>query len=341
MIIIRGEAPSDGGPGAAPLVAGSKGQRPWLGSSCQVVDRKFNNWYQELGSNFWKLGVVLAKGNSGERLYNHKKSQGFVRNEDQVSGSGAEEYDSADVMMAISYDGGNVPLGDDRGSTQQCMKNEVVKYLVVAGIQQLNRLVKETNVTLLAKVKCIFLRYGNGIVGNKLWRYGSVQVLQGVEFEVEPQYKEDNNEDAFTVAAAEKIYAHESLIFNDTVACEVISKWKAGLKEDIDARSDVYMLNNSCRKCSNDNDGYYSDYTLVKGNVLGIEIVKDQRGNTLRSIRDYDVEKNGKWSYVYAVGSQFKVPLLRSGSSACTAIAGRVLSRGNRRLKGAPFWRSG
>ncbi|GKD26076.1 hypothetical protein Tco_1232290 [Tanacetum coccineum] len=28
-------APNEGGPGAAPLVAGSKGQSPWLGSSCQ------------------------------------------------------------------------------------------------------------------------------------------------------------------------------------------------------------------------------------------------------------------------------------------------------------------
>nr|GFA41290.1 hypothetical protein [Tanacetum cinerariifolium] len=32
--------------------------------------------------------------------YNHKKSQGFVRNEDQVSGSGADKYHSADVIMA-------------------------------------------------------------------------------------------------------------------------------------------------------------------------------------------------------------------------------------------------
>nr|GEW77002.1 zinc finger, CCHC-type [Tanacetum cinerariifolium] len=31
MIIIQGEASNDRGPGAAPLVAGSKGQRPWLG----------------------------------------------------------------------------------------------------------------------------------------------------------------------------------------------------------------------------------------------------------------------------------------------------------------------
>ncbi|GJZ98080.1 zinc finger, CCHC-type containing protein, partial [Tanacetum coccineum] len=45
MIIIWGEAPNDEGPGAVPLVAGSKGrqplagskgQSPWLGSSCQV-----------------------------------------------------------------------------------------------------------------------------------------------------------------------------------------------------------------------------------------------------------------------------------------------------------------
>nr|GEX53605.1 zinc finger, CCHC-type [Tanacetum cinerariifolium] len=42
------------------------------------------------------------------------------------------------------------------------------------------------------------------------------------------EYREDSNEDAFAVAAVDKIYAHESLNFNDTVACEVISKWKAG-----------------------------------------------------------------------------------------------------------------
>ncbi|GJU74673.1 zinc finger, CCHC-type containing protein [Tanacetum coccineum] len=36
--------------------------------------------------------------------YNYKKSQGFVRNENQVSGSGADEYDSANVMMAMSVE---------------------------------------------------------------------------------------------------------------------------------------------------------------------------------------------------------------------------------------------
>ncbi|GKC60536.1 hypothetical protein Tco_1088134 [Tanacetum coccineum] len=60
--------------------------------------------------------MTEAKGNGGEGLYfeehlkrdyprnNHKKSQGFVRNEDHVSGSGADGYDSTDVMMAMSVE---------------------------------------------------------------------------------------------------------------------------------------------------------------------------------------------------------------------------------------------
>ncbi|GKA60667.1 hypothetical protein Tco_0760074, partial [Tanacetum coccineum] len=171
-------------------------------------------------------------------------------------------------------------------------------------------------------------------------------------------YREDNNEAAFSVAAVEKIYAHELLTFNNTVACEVISKWKAGLKYDMDARSDMYVLKNGCRKCSDDSDGYYWEYTpgmfihlflyiddmvfscgckaeiwvtkgllvQVKGNILGLEIIKDQSGNTLRVsqsrihkeklvqtllkghstlsledslLGDCDVEKNGNWSYIY------------------------------------------
>ncbi|GJW04848.1 hypothetical protein Tco_1563704 [Tanacetum coccineum] len=124
----------------------------------------------------------------------------------------------------------------------------------------------------LVKVKCIFLGYRKCIVGNK-----ALEVLQGDEFEVEPQdghtfevephgnvnhvYREDSNEAAFVVVAVEKIYAHESLTFNNIVACEVISKWKTGLKDDMDARSDVYVLSNGCKKCSNDSDGYYWEST--------------------------------------------------------------------------------
>ncbi|GJX99560.1 hypothetical protein Tco_0356579 [Tanacetum coccineum] len=438
--------------------------------------------------------------------YNHKKSQGFVRNEYQVSDSGADggsyhiTYKRDYLDDFEMYDGGNVLLGDGRechvwgtGKVQVQMKDDssfvldnvrqdqcykgfadgtiknkksglskvfwaedttMSTYLVTRSPS--SSIGFKTPVDMLGffgwlaikqgilepvKVKCIFLGYRKGIVGNNLWRLddvtskvvlyrnmgfnesgeykktfigsgvgtGSVQVLQGVEFEVEPQedhtfevephgnvdhvvgsqevqtqdliyyhsardreqhsawelfsYREDSNEAAFAVAAVDKIYAHESLTFNNTVACEVISKWKAGLKDDMDARSDVYVLSNGCRKCSDDNDGYYWEYTpgmfihlflyiddmvfscgckaeiwatkglldKAKGNVLGMEIVRDQSGNTLRvsqsrfyngklvqtlleghSIlslegslsRDYDVEKNGKWSCIYAVGSQ-------------------------------------
>nr|GEV02215.1 retrovirus-related Pol polyprotein from transposon TNT 1-94 [Tanacetum cinerariifolium] len=50
-------------------------------------------------------------------------------------------------------------------------------------------------------------------------------------------YREDSNEAAFVVAAVEKIYAY-----------------------DMDARSDVYVLSNSCRKCSDNSNGYYWGY---------------------------------------------------------------------------------
>ncbi|GJV69036.1 hypothetical protein Tco_1484545 [Tanacetum coccineum] len=176
---------------------------------------------------------------------------------------------------------GNVLDSCNQSSTQQCTKSGVAKHLGVVGIHQRNGLVEEMNMTLLAKtpidmlgffgwlasikqgmlepvkVKCIFLGYRKGIEGNK-----ALEVLQGVEFEVEPQedhtfeVEPHGNVDHVVVAIVEMIYAHESLTFNNTVACEVISKWKAGLKDDMDARSDVYVLNNDCKKCSDHNDVY-------------------------------------------------------------------------------------
>ncbi|GKE64412.1 hypothetical protein Tco_1518573 [Tanacetum coccineum] len=83
--------------------------------------------------------------------------------------------------------------------------------------------------------------------------------IKGVEFEVEPS--EDH---AFEVEPQGNV---------DHVA---------GLKEDMDARSDVYVLSNYYRKSSDNSDGYYWEYTPANGNVLGLEIVSDQSGNTLR-----------------------------------------------------------
>ncbi|GJW42357.1 hypothetical protein Tco_0071156 [Tanacetum coccineum] len=249
------------------------------------------------------------------------------------------------------YDGGNILFGDARemrnrglvrfkydegwvkfrvGQRQRFHKQKyeewespnILGVLVTTG---LNGLVKEINVTLLAKVvlyrnmgfnesgeyKKTFIGFGVGT--------GSVQVLQGVEFEVEPQ--EDHTF---------KVEPHRNV------------DHKAGLKDDMDARSNVYVLSNGCKECSDNSDGYYWEYTpaesgykglldKAKGNVLGIDIIRDQRGNTLRVsrsrfyngnlvqtllegqsilslegslLRDCDVEKNGKWSCIYAVGSQ-------------------------------------
>ncbi|GKB69963.1 hypothetical protein Tco_0931375, partial [Tanacetum coccineum] len=163
------------------------------------------------------------------------------------------------------------------------------------------------------KVKCIFLGYHK------------VQVLQGVEFEVKPlargreqhltrelfRYRENNNETAFIVVVVEKIYANELLTFNDTVACEAISKWKAGLKEDMDARSNVYVLSNDCKE-SNATTMTITGSThqaeiwvtkglldKVKGNVLGTEIIRDQSGNTLVS---QSRVHNGKLVYTFLDG---------------------------------------
>ncbi|GKE22021.1 hypothetical protein Tco_1433533 [Tanacetum coccineum] len=117
----------------------------------------------------------------------------------------------------------------------------------------------------------------------------SMKVLHGFKFEVEPlrdhtfeveprenvdQGAEDINEAAFAVAAVEKIYAHKSLTFNNTIAYELITKWKAGLKDNMDARSDVYVLSNGCRKSSDDGHDYYWE--------CAPEIIRDQSGTTLR-----------------------------------------------------------
>nr|GEU79845.1 putative reverse transcriptase domain-containing protein [Tanacetum cinerariifolium] len=138
------------------------------------------------------------------------------------------------------------------------------------------------------KFKCIFLGYHESIVGT-----GSMQVLHGFDFEVQPLedhtfevepqenvyqgaglqevqtqdlmdyqlahdrehlacelfgYREDINEDTFVVATLEKIYAHESFTFSNTVVCEATK----GLLDK------------------------------AKENILGMEIVRDQSGNTLR-----------------------------------------------------------
>nr|GEY09253.1 transcription factor MYB39 [Tanacetum cinerariifolium] len=64
------------------------------------------------------------------------------------------------------------------------------------------------------------------------------------------EYGEDSNEAAFAFSSVEKIYVHESLTFDNTVACEV--------------------------------EIWVSFLVKAKGNILGLKIIRDQSGNTLR-----------------------------------------------------------
>nr|GEZ13909.1 RNA-directed DNA polymerase, eukaryota, reverse transcriptase zinc-binding domain protein [Tanacetum cinerariifolium] len=200
---------------------------------------------------------------------------------------------------------GNVFDSCNQMSTQQCIKSGVAKHLGVEGIQQQNGqdttrstyLVNRSTSSAfefkkpidmleffgwlasikqgmleLVKVKCIFLGYHKSIVGNKLWMFDEVTskvvlyrnmgfnesgeykktfIASGVAFELFG-YREDSNKAAFAVGAVEKIYAHESLTFNNTVACEV----------------EIWVTNGLLDK--------------AKENVLGMEIVRDQSGNTLK-----------------------------------------------------------
>nr|GFC02262.1 retrovirus-related Pol polyprotein from transposon TNT 1-94 [Tanacetum cinerariifolium] len=151
--------------------------------------------------------MTKAKGDGVEGLYVRERSgqrnieQSFVRNEDQVSSSGADGYDNVDVMMAMGNEElsnwimdsggsyhitykrdylvnfeeeavrrisdwvkdqyeGNVLDSCNQRSTKQYTKSGVTKHLDVAGIQQQNGLVEETNVTLLAKVRCFLIQSG-------------------------------------------------------------------------------------------------------------------------------------------------------------------------------------
>ncbi|GKC68411.1 zinc finger, CCHC-type containing protein [Tanacetum coccineum] len=206
--------------------------------------------------------------------------------------------------------GWNIKMGNvldfcNQRSTQQCTKSGVAKHLCVAGLQQQNGLVKETNVTLLAKVRCFLIQSGMSKV---LWAEDTTmstylvnKVLQGDEFEVEPH-------DGHTF----EVEPHGNV--NHVVGSqEVISKWKDILKEDIDAQSDVYVLSNSCRKCSDDSNGYYWEYTpgftteswyktLLEGHsILSLEGILSG---------DCDVEKNDVQVFVdfdYVMGRSITV----------------------------------
>ncbi|GKB55330.1 hypothetical protein Tco_0906083 [Tanacetum coccineum] len=311
---------------------------------------------------FHKL-TTEAKGDGGEGLY--VKGRYDHGDMNQVSGFGVDEYDSADVMMAMSvkelldwiidsggsyhiiyrrdylvdfeeYDGGNILLElkrnlislgtlEKEGLTMkmQSGKIKIIKgsLVVLSGTRRVNCLYTldgqvVTRKTLKGRKRLEEYQTGYKIKTSSLskvfWAEDTTMSTYLVNRSPSSAigFKTPivllSNEAAFAVAVVNKIYAHESLNFNNIVASKVISKWKAGLKDDMDARSDVYVA-------------LATVLDKAKGNVLGMEIVRDQSGNTVRvsqsrfyndkSVRtlldghsilllevslsgDYDVEKN-------------------------------------------------
>nr|GEW57089.1 zinc finger, CCHC-type [Tanacetum cinerariifolium] len=92
----------------------------------------------------------------------------------------------------------------------------------------------------------------------------SVQVLERVEFEVEP--REDHT---FKVEPLRN-------------AGQGAGSQKVGFKKDMDARSHVYVRSNGFKESNDENNDYYYEYAPAKRNVLGTEITRDQSGYTLR-----------------------------------------------------------
>ncbi|GJZ29061.1 hypothetical protein Tco_0573708, partial [Tanacetum coccineum] len=150
--------------------------------------------------------------------YNNKKSQGSVKNEDHVSSSGADGYDNADVIMAMSikelldwimdsgssyyitykrdylvdfkeYDGGNILLGDDR----ECRVRGTVIRKTLKGRKQLGEYqtgwkIKTGNVLDFCNQRNMGFNesgeYKKTFIGSGVGT-GSMQVLHGFEFKVE------------------------------------------------------------------------------------------------------------------------------------------------------------
>ncbi|GKD97947.1 hypothetical protein Tco_1381844 [Tanacetum coccineum] len=118
-----------------------------------------------------------------------------------------------------------------------------------------------------------------------------MQVLHGFEFKVEPlgdhTFEVEPQENVDQGAGLQEVQTQELMDYQ--LACD-----RAGLKDDMDARSDVYVLSNGCRKCSDDNNGYYWEYTPGK---LVQTLLK---GHSMLSLEDSlsgvcDVEKNGRY----------------------------------------------
>nr|GEU61636.1 hypothetical protein [Tanacetum cinerariifolium] len=154
----------------------------------------------------------------------------------------------------------NVLDSCNQRSTQQCMKSGVSKHLGVAGIQQQNGLVDETNLTLFAREDHTFEVEPHGnfdhVVGlhevqnqDLIYYHSTCDREQHSAWELF-SYREDSNEAAFEIDVVDKIYAHESLSFNNTVASTVAGKaatTSTTITENMHQQRKIYLVWRSSR----------------------------------------------------------------------------------------------
>ncbi|GJS53459.1 hypothetical protein Tco_0626821 [Tanacetum coccineum] len=233
-------------------------------------------------------------------------------------------YDRRDYFVDFEeYEGGKILLGDGR----ECVCFRIKTKIDIAG-QFLNKegfsgrcsqSIKVIKVSLVGRTLKGRKQLGEFMGGRSrtVWSVqgtGSVQVLQGVEFKVEPRedhtFEVEPHGNVDHVAGSQEVQTqdliyyhlardreqhstHELFSYREDIACDVIPSGRLWMKDVMDARSDVYAEIWATKGLLD----------KAKGNVLGMEIVRDQsEGSLIKG--GCDVKKNGKWSCIYAVGSQ-------------------------------------
>ncbi|GJR04430.1 hypothetical protein Tco_0527414 [Tanacetum coccineum] len=297
--------------------------------------------------------MTEEKGDSGEGLYARRRSvqrdmeQGIITRNLKVlsrkkirtidwimdlEGSYHITYMRDYLVDFKEYDSGNILLSDDRECHVRGREGFTVKILLGK-----IKVIKGSLMALsgIIRANCVCTLDGHAVTKKTL--KGRKQLGHWVK-------DQNGNRVSMKVMLKEEEYFNTIVLeFNNTFVYVVISKWKAGLKM-------IWMFSQMCMclatvernvvttamsitESIHEDEIWATKGLLDKanGNVLGIDSVRDQSGNTLRvsqSIfyneklvqtlleghfilslegslsRDCDVEKNGKWSCIYAVGIQ-------------------------------------
>nr|GEV73518.1 ribonuclease H-like domain-containing protein [Tanacetum cinerariifolium] len=197
--------------------------------------------------------MTEAKDDGGEGLYNHKKSQGFFRNEDQVSGSRADGYDNTDVMMAMSVKAKLDIAGYSwkKGFYREDAVSQDQGYKGFAGVAQ--RRLKDKQPEEKTNTDCLVKEQEKEYQTGWKIKTGNVLVI-----------REDTTRSTYLVNRS--------------------SSSMIGFKKPTDMLGFFALYMNMGFSCGCKAEIWATKGLLdkAKGNIFGMEIVRDQTCNTLR-----------------------------------------------------------